>query len=359
MRQSLRAHLVAAVRAGRGATLLTSGLRAMAARFDVALPTAVRGPLLATWAITWRCPLACAMCDLPARAGTEIRDQDVPRWIDALCDLRPAGLGFTGGEPLVRTVTYAAIERAARRGVVTHLNTSGVPVTAANAARLAGSGLASVNVSIDHDAAEMHDRLRGRPHSQAAALTAIRHLAHAREQAGVRLRLQVMMAVALESLDRVAAVQRLAIDAGADALSILPVHDFGQAAAAGPPPDRDPFAGIPLENSRAYLAGIVPFLAGAATPARCSAPQSAVFVDPRGHLFACTPAATERGAGIPADPERLADLVRAGRLAETVPAGRCTRCWWNCHRELDLAIGTLSPADRPGLPLPPVGEQSR
>lgn len=332
-------------------TLLRAGVRALAARFDRDLPGPLAGPLLATFAVTYRCPLRCSMCDLPARAGDEIPDHELPDWIDAIVALRPAGLGFTGGEPLVRAATIPAIERASARGIVTHLNTSGVTVDPESASRIAASGVASVNVSIDHVRPEVHDAVRGRRGAFEAALAAVRHLARARSESGATFRLQVVQAVARESLADVRPLERTVREAGADALSLLPVHDFPGAAPTAPWPDIPTLSpeleGVPLENSPAYLRGIGPFLAGARTPGTCSAPRTGLFVDPRGRVFACTPAATTREAGLVATPRTLGDVFRSGRLGETVPRGRCDRCWWNCHRELDIAIGRRN--ERPSV----------
>ncbi len=343
MRASLRGHLARAVRGGRVSTLLRAGARAAFARFDRSLPGPLGGPLLATFAVTYRCPLRCAMCDLPARAGDELPDAELPRWIDAIAALRPAGLGFTGGEPLARRATLPALERSVGHGLVTHLNTSGVPVDDRTADRLAAVGLASINVSIDHASPAAHDATRGRDGAFDAALDAVRRLAAARAARGASFRLHVVQAVDRDSLESVAALERTVRAAGADALSLLPVHTFPATPPTAPWPVRPELPSalrdVPLENSRAYLRGIAPFLAGARTPGACSAPRTGLFVDPRGRVFACTPAATTRGAGLAATPETLAAVVRSGRLGETVPEGRCDRCWWNCHRELDVAIG--------------------
>lgn len=346
MRQSLFWHLAGAIGRGEVARLGFAALRAGAAHNGLDLAEDWRGPLLATFAITWRCPLACAMCSLPARAGREIPDAEIPSWIDAIADLRPLGLGITGGEPLVRKALLPALERAARHGLVTHLNTSGVGLNPDLASRLAATGLGSVNVSIDHPEAIEHDRLRGRTGALEKALDAVSQLATARASLGARFRLQVMMAVETSSLPYVAALRSLVLERGADALSLLPIHDFLPQRAASldtpaDPTDRAAAWEVPegLENSKEYLAGIAPFLAGGSTPGTCSAPRTAIFVDPTGDLYCCTPGATLGAGGVPSTPSTLGELVRRHAAARTTPHELCNRCWWNCHRELDIALG--------------------
>ncbi len=348
MRASLRHHLWAELRRGRARGLLRTGWRALAARHDLRLPARWDGPLLATLAVTYRCPLSCRACPVSRRAGAEMPDAALADWVDAIADLAPAGLGFTGGEPLLRRATLPAIEQAVRRRLLVHLNTSGLPIATPDAAaRLLQSGVASINVSVDHPAAKVHDLLRGRDGSQRAALRAVELLAAARGQAGGRPRIQVVMAVAAATLDAVPALERLARAAGADALSLIPVHDFASAASRRAPWPRGraplpaPLRRARLENSRQYLRGILPFLEGAATPAGCSARRSALYVDPGGRVFPCTPAASAGGPGATATPTTLAALFRSGRLEQAVRPDLCGRCWWNCHRELDIALGRM------------------
>ena len=171
-------------------------------------------------------------------------------------------------------------------------------------------------------------------------------LAEARDRNRLRVRIQVVTAVALDSIDRIPAMEALARTAGADALSLLPVHEIPACPPAAPWPAARPLpdalTGPFIENSREYLEGITPFLNGAATPGTCSAPHSALFIDPTGRLFPCTPAASERDArptGVAGTPETLQEIFRSFELIRTIPPGRCERCWWNCHRELDIAIG--------------------
>ncbi|MFH0946123.1 MAG: radical SAM protein [Planctomycetota bacterium] len=334
------------IRRGRLLRLARIGTRALRIRFGSGERARPAGPLLCTLATTYRCPLNCEMCGLPERAGREIPDSELPAWVDAIGRLKPAGLGITGGEPLLRRSLEATLSRALGHGMVTHLNTSGTGLTGSRAASLLDTGLHSINVSIDHDQPGTNDLLRGRAGAHQNALKAVAILAEARDRTRHRVRIQIMTAVTLDSIDRVPAMERLARSAGADALSLLPVHEIPARSPTAPWPagQETPAAlrGAFVENSREYLEGIVPFLNGAATPGACSAPRSALFIDPTGRLFPCTPAASEgndSSLGLPGTPDTLERIFRSGELIRTVPAGRCERCWWNCHRELDVALG--------------------
>lgn len=339
MRESLLRHLRHAMRPRGWPRLLRTAWRGALVRTGVGRPS---GPLLATVAVTYRCPLRCAMCDLPSRRGRELDDTRLIALVDAVGRLRPSGIGFTGGEPLLRGCLERAVRVAARSGAVVHLNTSGFGLDGPRARALAEAGLDSVSVSVDDAEPRGHDALRGRLGSHEQALSAIERFSEARRRGG-RLR-TIWACCAIDRIDPpgLERLRDLVRRHGADGLTVLPVHPFtgfGDPHRPAPARPAGDLAGLGLENSRAYLRGVAAFLAGGETPSRCSAPRSALFLDPYGRLYPCTPAAT-RGRPAPiADPETLAGLFRSGRSAQALPPALCRRCWWNCHRELDLALG--------------------
>ncbi len=134
-------------------------------------------------------------------------------------------------------------------------------------------------------------------------------------------------------MDRVEAVARTALAAGADRLGVIPVHDFGQgepAAAAdrvargrrGAPPAARA-EGV-LDNSLAYLDLIPRALRGEPSPLRCYAPYASVVVDCYGDVFPCFPLMERKQ---PAGRLPLASLWRSAayrreraRLARAAPA---------------------------------------
>jgi len=67
------------------------------------------GPALGTLMVTYRCNFHCAMCDMPlqaaARCSAGHREYDTARFreiIGEFAQLGVPGIGFTGGEPLLR-----------------------------------------------------------------------------------------------------------------------------------------------------------------------------------------------------------------------------------------------------------------
>lgn len=120
---------------------------------------------------------------------------------------------LTGGEPLLRADLEQISARAASRGMMVVVGTSGTLLTADRARSLATAGVAGVGVSIDFDGPEAHDRLRGVPGAWRAALDAVR-VARA---AGLQVSIQTTLLRANRA--RLAAVAALASAEGARVLS--------------------------------------------------------------------------------------------------------------------------------------------
>jgi MoaA/NifB/PqqE/SkfB family radical SAM enzyme len=289
------------------------------------------------------------VCDLPRRAAARRAngrlELDTPALSKVLRDMKAigvAGVGFTGGEPMLRSDTPELLRHATRLGLHAHLNTDGFRV-AELAPALLQTGVRSVNVSLDGATAEEHDRARGRPGSFGTATAALEALRARRGRAALP-RLTAVTVLTRHNLDRVEAVAQTALDAGADRLGVIPVHDFGQGEQA-PEPDTVRRAqrvlerlrsdGV-LDNSKAYVDLLPLALEGAESPLRCYAPHASVVVDCYGDVFPCFPLmeGDEPVGRIPLQP-----LWRSARYAEVRSRlASCRACLWNCHAEMNLAL---------------------
>jgi len=302
-------------------------------------------PLLGTLVVTYRGDLACAMCDLPARGDRKHElDTDAMRGVlDAFRDLGVLGVGVTGGEPLLRPDLVPILRHGVGRGLLMHLNTNGSLVTADTARALADAGIASVNVSLDGPDAVTHDRLRGRPGSFARVLRAAARLAAV---PGRPYRVALTCALGAGNVEQADALLERARDLGVDRVGFLPVHDFPAvgvatlngtsrpaaarlAARAG----RDPL----VDNSRAYLGLFARAYGGAPSPIRCHAPRTSVLVDCYGAVYPCVPLNAARRPVGEGDVRALwrSEAYRRVRAA----LSGCRACYWNCHTELNLALG--------------------
>jgi radical SAM protein with 4Fe4S-binding SPASM domain len=88
-------------------------------------------------------------------------------------------VSFTGGEPTLRPDLTKLVRQAKRLGFLVNLITNGTRVTADLAARLAGAGLDSAQVSLEGVSAETHEAITSVRGSHARTLAGVEHLVRA------------------------------------------------------------------------------------------------------------------------------------------------------------------------------------
>jgi MoaA/NifB/PqqE/SkfB family radical SAM enzyme len=308
-----------------------------------------KAPLFATLAVTYRCNYACGMCDFPARAEEEFPAREkLIALIDELARRGTLAVGLTGGEPMLRRDLPELVAHAVARGLLCHVNTNGSCLGAERDEALLASRPCSINISLDGARAATHDRLRGVPGSFDAVTRGVRELIALRDRRRARTRVRLVMALGPENAPETEDFAALGAALGVDGVGFLPVHALadGERASLAPAALRDlsdrlarirrgPHARL-LDNSGRYLDGALAFLDGASMPERCSAPLGHVAIDPWFRAYPCVPLMTLDRAR---RPEEAIFAPHAERPAP--PPEVCARCWWNCHRELDLALGLL------------------
>lgn len=137
--------------------------------------------------VSLACNLRCIQCGIhrlndPEQTLTQAERLDVIRQLaDWDPDIR---LVLTGGELLLnRERLWDLADYCGRHGVYTTLSTNGTLVTEQDAARLAGSGIRCVVVSLDSHRPEVHDAIRGVPGTWSKAVDTVRRLVSARDSA--------------------------------------------------------------------------------------------------------------------------------------------------------------------------------
>ncbi len=331
------------------AGVLDLGLRWVGSALSRPAGRPLVGPTLGTLLVTYRCNLRCRVCDLPRRALDRRRrgetELDTRAYEAVLRDMKAigvAGVGASGGEPMLRGDLLDLLAYGTRLGLHMHLNSDGFRVSE-TARALVRTGIRSANISLDGATAEVHDRARRRAGAFEDAVGALTGLARARRSPR-SLKLTAVCVLTSENLEDVEDIARTAFEAGADRLGFVPVHDFGQgekrpdagrvakAAAAL----RDLYRRDRLDNSPAYVDLLGKALAGDDSPLVCYAPHTSVVVDCYGDVYPCFPLMERK------EPVGSIPLARLWRSREYAAARRrlasCRACLWNCHAEMNLAL---------------------
>lgn len=337
------------VRRGDVAGLVDLAVRWVGSALGARGGRALVGPALGTLLVTYRCDLRCRVCDLPQRAAARRRagdrELDTRQLRAVLRDFKAigtAGVGFTGGEPMLREDLPTLLAEATRLGLHAHLNTDGLRV-AESARELLATGVRSINISLDGPDAATHDAARGRVGAFAAAVAGFEALRRARGRRELP-RLTAVTVLTAHNLARADEVVATALAAGADRVGILPVHDFGQGEPPAPPEAlaaglaalRARHRAGAIDNSLAYLDLVPRALRGEPSPLTCYAPWTSIVVDCYGDVFPCFPF-MERKQPLGRLP--LARLWRSKAYArERERLAGCRACLWNCHTELNLVL---------------------
>ena len=144
------------------------------------LETGLDAPICLTWELTYACNLACVHClsSSGRRDPRELTTDECKAVIDELQRMQVFYVNVGGGEPTVRRDFWELVDYAVAHHVGVKFSTNGSRITAAVAARIAGTDYVDVQVSLDGATAEVNDRVRG-PGSYATAVRAMENLAEA------------------------------------------------------------------------------------------------------------------------------------------------------------------------------------
>ena len=155
----------------------------------MASPRAVRAedigqnkPIYTVWELTLKCDHACAHCGSRAAptAGKvrpdELSTAELLEVAASLVRLGAREVTLIGGEAYLRPDVYEIVAALHEGGVRVTMQTGGLAFTAERARRFKEAGLAALGVSVDGPP-EVHDLLRARPGSHAAAMKALHNAA--------------------------------------------------------------------------------------------------------------------------------------------------------------------------------------
>lgn len=311
------------------------------------------GPALATLLVTYRCNYDCLICDISDRQQQGVQEFDTARFFSIIKEfavLGAAGIGFTGGEPLLRPDIFELLACARRHGLIARLNTNGFLLGDEAARRLIASGADSVNISLDGATAATHDRIRNHTGAFERATTAINLLHRMRQRQNANLRIKVVSVIHETNIDEAAGLVALSQELGADCIDFIPCQPFAQGDHCLADKDlllkverliqhllESKRSGIAIENSPAHLQLFQSSFAGLPSPVRCRAGYNSLAVDCYGNTFPCVPWINwGKTAGNIRD-KTLSELWHSAEYQQhRRTAGECRDCYLNCQTELNL-----------------------
>lgn len=320
------------------------------------------GPIHGSLMVTYRCNYNCVMCDFPqkcverVRAGAQELDTNYfRRIIGEFARLGTPGLGFTGGEPMLRDDIYDLLACTRQHRMITHLNTNGYFIDDAAAGCLVDIGVDSVNISLDGARPETHDRIRNHSGAFERATSAVARLNRLRQKHGVALRIKNVAVIDETNIDEIPDLISLSRELGADCIEFIPRQPLATADLLA---DRSGLVdeallnkvdkmvehirkaakeGSDIENSPAHLRLFRSSFAGLPSPVRCRAGYNSLLVDCYGDVFPCFPFI---GWGRPAGNIREGSLVELWRSPEYQRhrdcVSTCHDCYLNGQLELNL-----------------------
>ncbi len=112
--------------------------------------------------LTKECNLRCVHCSANAgiRGDFELGTEEVKEVLEQLAEVGALYIVFTGGEPLLRDDLMKLVKHSTALGLRTSVDSNGTLLTAEKAAILKGSGVSTVQISID-GSEKLHDSIRG------------------------------------------------------------------------------------------------------------------------------------------------------------------------------------------------------
>ena len=115
--------------------------------------------------LTYACPVQCPYCSNPLQISANRKQElTTDEWINVLRQARKLGavqLGFSGGEPLVRTDLLQLLQEAKSLGFYTNLITSAIGLDADKIAAFKEAGLGHIQISFQGSNKESNEKFGG------------------------------------------------------------------------------------------------------------------------------------------------------------------------------------------------------
>jgi MoaA/NifB/PqqE/SkfB family radical SAM enzyme len=268
-----------------------------------------------------------------------------------------SGIGFTGGEPLLRKDIFEMLAYTKALGMISHLNTNGSLLDERNIANILEARVDSLNISLDGATAETHDKIRGHRGAFDRAVEAISRVIAVRKRKGAVVRLKTVAVLQKDNIDEAADMVQLAEDLGVDCIEFIPLQPF--AVRADHQSCTDPlFLGkvdkvadyligpkskaVRIENSQTHIQLFHRSFSNAESPLTCYAGYNSLAVDCYGEIYPCVPWFNWRRS---VGDVRSKDLTsfwysaEYNRIREEMRS--CRKCYLNCQAELNILFNVV------------------
>ncbi len=318
------------------------------------------GPILGTFVTNYSCNYHCKMCDLPLKGDQikksglkELSTVELKRLLKDFTQIGVSGIGFTGGEPLLRSDIFELLAYAKSLRVITHLNTNGFLMDDKNTEAILKSGVDSISISLDGATSQTHDKIRGYPGAFDRVVTAINTLNLMRGRNKHHIRLKVAAVINEENIDEVEGLVKLSADLKTDCLEFIPQQHFS---GSGPPKNNLPSEeflgkinkavdyllqhrnnGIKIENSVKHLKIFERSFRNLKSPLACYAGYNSCALDCYGQIYPCVPWVNWGKAVGNIRNMPLKEFWHSRSYASTrKEIAQCRDCYLNCQSEINI-----------------------
>lgn len=345
------------------------------------------GPTMAVLEITYRCNSHCIMCDLPKRAlSIKEKEFTTEQWesvIDQLAEIKTAGLGFTGGEPLLRPDCMELMKYAKNKGMSVTLNTNAGLLTKEKTDQILDITIDNINISLD-GVGKTYDEIRGISYKNVIENT--KKFIKERNRKKSRTRVTIITCVSHYNINEIEKIAQSAINIGADKIGFIPLHhipntkEFTNVSTLNkieednltnmtntPLSCRDNFPKIgkvflekicqikrgrviEVDNSMSYLNMFPIAFKGKNFPIPCLAGRTSITIDCYGNIYGCLPFFYLKRPSLKLEVPNLTNVSNKTNHTKTLKnlwlgkeyeeirnfTDSCRACFLNCQSELSI-----------------------
>jgi radical SAM protein with 4Fe4S-binding SPASM domain len=366
MRKSYTSYFFKKIREGDVFIVPRTAYQYFALRYSRIRHKPFTGPLHGSIIATYRCNLRCSMCELYKRpkeyeklGKKELATEEMKAIINDFAAIRTAGIGFTGGEPLLRGDMPELITYAKNKGMITHMSSNGFAINENVAKKIMESGLDAIGFSLDGSTKETHDGIRGVKGSYDRVINAISIFNKLNKTAKKKIIIVVVTVISTINLHEIKDIVYTLKKMGVDKISFIPFHDIGILSDGTPKMKKlkiekselmrldnviDELIRIRkkesiIDSSEGYLRMFKYCFRGKPSHIPCYAGYATLAIDGYGDIYPCFPFAEIglKGHVTNVRDVNLKDYWRSKKMQNVRDSVRdCRKCYWNNQAEINL-----------------------